>query len=345
MRWRAVFLWAAFLAAGPARGDNLSQQFGPVALKARETHGAVQVLMQGEGKRRVYVFLPASPALSGPAPVVFFHHGWLGMNPLNYGALIDHLAREGQVVIYPVYQDSAATSPQNIVENAALADREGLQMLAGRGLFPDRRRILYFGYSMGAAISLDLALGPARYGLPPPRALLLFAPGDAPAVASGLAGRPIIGDVQHLPKTLPIAIMTGAQDTQIGLPTARALFARLCRAPGRVLFVLPGDSHDRLTVHAQHGSPGAPDPRYDFALTDENFPVTLPGMAQFAPSPSLNQLDFYGYWKVTDALLDSLVAHTLPDVVFGRGNAAQRYLGTWPDGTNYSPAGVMPACP
>ncbi len=329
-----------------AQTGNLAAQFGPAVLKARESHGAVLVLADGEGAQRVYIFLPQAPALTGPVPVVFFHHGWLGMDPLNYGALIDHLVREGNVVVYPVYQQSGATSPQGIVETAALADRRGLAVMAAHGLTPDHRKILYFGYSMGAAISLDLALEPDRYGLPPPDALLLLAPGDAPAVATGPAGRSIIRNVRLLPRTLPIAMMTGAEDTQIGLPTARALMAKLCRAaPGRrVLMVLPGDSHDGVTVHARHGAPGAPDPRYDFPLTDENFPVLLPGQPQYAVSPSLNQLDFYGFWKVADALLDSFVTGQPPSDVFGNGTPAQLYLGTWPEGTPFKQIQLENSC-
>ena len=55
---------------------------------------------------RAYIFLPAEPAATGKLPFVFFAHGWQGMNPMNYGALIDHLAREGNVVVFPVYQES-----------------------------------------------------------------------------------------------------------------------------------------------------------------------------------------------------------------------------------------------
>ncbi len=313
---------------------------------AREAHGAVLVLAHGEGAGRVYLFLPAQPAVSGYVPIVFFHHGWQGMNPKNFGALIDHLAREGQVVIYPVYQQSAKTSPQVIVGNAAAADRDALALLSARAIWPDPARILYIGYSMGAAISLDLALHPARYGLPAPRALVLMAPGDAPAVATGPAGRPIIGHLALLPRTLPVAVMAGAQDTQIGLPTARAVFARLCQIypDRRVLMVLPGDSHDGVTVHAGHGSPGAPDSRYDFPLTDENFPVLLQGQPSFPVSVSLNQLDFYGYWKVIDALADSVATGGLPSVVFGHGDPAQLDLGTWPDGTPFKPIRLDNPC-
>jgi len=90
-------------------------------------------------------------------------------------------------------------------------------------------------------------------------------------------------------------------------------------------------------VHAGHGSPGAPDPRYDFALTDENFPLLLQGQPSFAASPSLNQLDFFGYWKVLDALVQSLPRGSLPSIVFDPNNQAALYLGTWPDGTPYKP--------
>jgi acetyl esterase/lipase len=332
---KEVLAFVLCLASSPA----FASPVGPSALMARETHGAVKILAQGEGAARVYVFLPEQPAVSGYVPVIFFHHGWQGMDPKNFGALIDHLAREGQVVIYPVYQQSAQTSPQVIVENAAAADRAAVSLLASRGIWPDPARVLFVGYSMGAAISLDLAIDPARYGLPAPRALDLMAPGDAPAVATGPAGRPIIGDISRLPRTLPVAVLAGEEDTQIGLPTARAVFGRICHIlpDRRVLLILPGDFHNGVTVHAGHGSPGAPDPRYDFPLTDENFPLLLPGQPNFPPSVSLNQLDFYGYWKIIDALADSLPTNTLPPIVFGHNNAAQLYLGTWPDGTPFKP--------
>ena len=102
---------------------ELEARFGPAALQQRQTHAAVDVMTLGDGAQRVYVFMPALPALHGKVPMVFLHHGWQGMNPLNFGGLIDHLARSGQVVIYPVYQESAETSPQVVTANAAQADR------------------------------------------------------------------------------------------------------------------------------------------------------------------------------------------------------------------------------
>jgi dienelactone hydrolase len=342
-------LLAALLAPAAVRADDaLEARLGPQALSARQRHAAVDVLTIGNGEQRVYVFVPAQPALHGKVPLVLLHHGWQGMNPLNFGALIDHLARSGQVVIYPVYQLSADTSPQLVTRNAAEADRRGIEALQQqRGLRPDPQRVLYVGYSMGAAISLNLALDPASHGLPAPRALVLEAPGDAYHVAHGDDARSIIGEVEKLPADLPVAILTGSADTSIGLPTARKLAARLCqiRADRRVLMVLPSDQHAGKNVHAAHGSPGAPDTRYDFALKRNDIPTRIPGRDGFEASGSLNQLDFYGYWKVIDAMVDSLPDGGLPDAVFGNGTPAQRYLGMWPDGTPYTPATVENPCP
>ena len=327
--------------------DELEARFGQQALMSRQHHAAVDVLTVGDGVDRVYVFVPTQPALHGKVPLVLLHHGWQGMNPLNFGALIDHLARSGQVVIYPVYQLSADTSPQVVTRNAAQADRRGIEALQRqRDLRPDPQRVLYVGYSMGAAISLNLALDPARYALPAPRALVLEAPGDAYHVAHGDDARSIIGEVEKLPADLPVAILTGSADTSIGLPTARKLAARLCqiRADRRVLMVLPSDEHAGKNVHAAHGSPGAPDTRYDFALKRNDIPTQIPGRNSFEPSGSLNQLDFYGYWKVIDAMVDSLPERSLPDAVFGNGTPAQRYLGAWPDGTLYKSATVETPC-
>ncbi len=325
----------------------LEARFGPQALEHRHTHAAVDVMTLGEGMRRVYVFMPALPALHGKVPVVFLHHGWQGMDPLNFGALIDHLARSGQVVIYPVYQESAQTSPQLVTAAAAEADHRALDALAERfNLSPDPKRVLYYGYSMGAAISLNLALDPRRYHLPKPRALVLVAPGDAYHVAHGADGRSIIGPVEKLPADLPVAILAGSADTSIGLPTARLLGARLChiRPDRRVLMILSSDEHDGKKVHAGHGSPGAPDSRYDFALERRDIPTQIPGRDGFEPSASLNQLDFYGYWKVVDAMVDGLASGKLPDVVFGHGTPAQLYLGGWPDGSAYPPIRLEHPC-
>jgi acetyl esterase/lipase len=312
-------------------------RFSPDAAELRHTHGAVELRVIGDGAERAYLFLPSSPRLKGKAPAVLFHHGWQGMNPMNFGALIDHLARSGQVVIYPVYQESANTSPQIVTAAAARADKRAIDALAKEALTVDPDRVVYYGYSMGAAISINLAINPKKYGLPAPRAMMLAAPGDAYHVANGLRGKSIIGPLKDLPATLPVAVVTGRKDSEIGLPTARKLFSQMChiQPDRRVLMILPSDEHAGRRIAAGHGSPGAPDSRYDFKLNGRNFPSRIPGEKGFEKSASLNALDFYGYWKVLDSLIDDSAVRRLPSVVFGEGTDEQLSLGAWPDGTPF----------
>ena len=95
---------------------------------------------------------------------------------------------------------------------------------------------------------------------------------------------------------------------------------------------------------AGHGSPGAPDSRYDFPLASNDLPSTLPGRPTYEASGSLNQLDFHGYWKVVDGVLDSLRTGELQPVVFGNGTPEQLSLGSWPDGTPYRPMRLEDPC-
>ena len=360
MRWPVVLPYLVFGLCAPsclAQSDTvaLEKTFGPAALETRQTHGSVDVVALGESAGRVYAFLPAEPAATGAMPFVFFHHGWQGMDPKSYGALIDHLAREGNVVLFPAYQASDTTSPQTVVTATAQAERAMLAQLKTRGITPDPQRVVYYGYSMGAAISLALAVEAAAEHLPLPQALVLVAPGDAFHVAKGPDAKSIIPPMSALRSTLPVAVVTGADDKFIGLPTARKLAAAMCntKADRRVLMLLPSDAHGSVTIHATHAAPGAPDSRYTIALETPlpEVPKHIAGRKGFEESASLNQLDFFGFWKVLDAVLDSLAVapstspqYVPPPVVFREGTRGRLYMGAWPDGSPYAAATTEQVC-
>lgn len=322
----------------------LVAKYSPEAYLAQMSHRQVAVAAVGEGVERAYVFMPKNPP-GRALPLIFFHHGWLGMSPKNFGGLIDLLVRRGAVLVYPVYQDGNRSSPQSVTGLAARADAAALAFLRQRhpGL-ADENRSFYAGYSMGAAISVNLALDPKRHGLPPPRALLLMAPGNAHHVARGEDGKDIYGPVEMLPADLPTLVVTGAADTSIGVPTAQALGARLCGLKHRGVLFLPSDSHGEASIKAGHGSPGAPDSRYDFPDSRAGVPGTLPPRGEFEASGSLNLLDFYGYWRLATALMDHVAGGDVPESLFA-DSPENRYLGAWPDGTPYKEARFEDVCP
>ena len=56
------------------------------------THTEVTKNRYGTGNGEYWIFEPASPKPAS-APLIVFIHGWGGMNPLYYGAWLDHLVK------------------------------------------------------------------------------------------------------------------------------------------------------------------------------------------------------------------------------------------------------------
>lgn len=340
-----LFATVGTIAATPDR-ERLVQQYAPQTYLAQRHYHDIEVMTVGDGPARAYVFIPGKPAAQ-KLPVILFHHGWLGMNPKNFGGFIDVLVRRGNVVIYPVYQDGNDTAPQLVTGIAGQADAAALAEIKARrpGLIePDKA--FYLGFSMGATISLNLAVDPARYGLPAPRALMLISPGDAHHVARGPLATSIIGHVEALPASLPTVVVSGYADTSIGVPTARAIAARMCHLPEsrRLLIFFPSDSNGSTHIQAGHGSPGAPDSRYDFPNSRARVTTQIPWAESFEASGSLNLLDYYGYWRIATTLADYVSDGSYPASLFDRKAPANHFLGLWADGTSYAEPLVEDPC-
>lgn len=327
--------------------QTLLKQSSPATWEARRRYRDIAVDTVGSGETRAYVFRPETRALTG-LPLVLFMHGWRGTNPKNFGGLIDLLVRSGAVVIYPVYQgEGEKTSPQKITANAGQGVRAAIEML--RQSHPeliDEGKTLYWGFSMGASISTNFATRHAELGIPAPRAVVLVAPGDAYHVVHGSESAPIVARLESIPPTLPIFLVSGSADTSIGVPTARAWAGRLCHLPRshRTLLLLPSHSDAGQQISSSHGSPGAPDSRFDFPDATATVPKRIAVRDGFERSDSLNVLDFYGYWRITMAMLDYVAGGAYPTALFTPKSPENRFLGFWPSGKPYAAAVEEEAC-
>lgn len=325
----------------------LLRQFSPAAWEARRQYRDIAVDAVGTGETRAYVFRPEARQLNN-MPLVLLMHGWRGTNPKNFGGLIDLLVRRGSVVIYPVYQaEGNVTSPQKITANAAKGIRAALEKLdqSHPGLI-DRDKTLYWGFSMGSSIATNFVIRHHELGVPAPRAVVLVAPGDAYHVVRGPDAEPIVARLESVPAELPIFLVSGAADTSIGVPTARAWAARLCHLPRshRNLLLLPSHADGSQQISSAHGSPGAPDSRFDFPDPTAAVPARITGRDGFEPSGSLNLLDFYGYWRITMAMLDYAAGGAYPTALFTPGSPENRFLGVWPSGKPYASASEEDPC-
>jgi dienelactone hydrolase len=178
-----------------------------------ERRGDLVYATGGEGPGHVTVIRPA--AAEGPLPLVLFLHGWGATEPRFYGPWVEHLARAGNAVIYPRYQDSFAEPPTQVLGNALVGVRTALEHLDA-----DPDSLVVAGHSAGGGLAADYAAVARRVGLPPPRAVLSIYPGRA---FRGI--RAAIPGAGPVPEGTELVVLTGSRDSVVDPRDARAIYA------------------------------------------------------------------------------------------------------------------------
>ena len=307
-------------------------------------HGSVEALRSGEGPTEFWIFIPTDPRPT-EAPFVVFLHGWGGVHPRVYGAWLQHLVRKGHIVVFPRYQleDQLRTPGDVMLAGAGAALQDAWRHVNAVGsVRPRTDKIAWIGHSMGAVLSAKLAADAAALGLPPAGALFLVQPGGHDVVP--------VEDLSGLPADAVVEIMTGDKDTVAGDSGAKAIRDALSITPGRRVELIRMRSEDRSRpkLVANHFAP--------LGVADGFPPANIVGGdAEMPGGPlrdwlrenrqnryDLDALDYFGFWKVGDALLDSVFRSQ--NLEFGFGNTdQQRFMGTLSDGTPVTPLVVEPA--
>ncbi|HET8951983.1 MAG TPA: alpha/beta hydrolase fold domain-containing protein [Solirubrobacteraceae bacterium] len=169
------------------------------------------------------------PDTAGPFPVVVFLHGWGAPDPGFYRPWLEHLARRGNAVVYPRYQDSFVQPPRQALGNVLAALRIAL---ARPGL--DTGSLVVGGHSAGGALAADYAALARTAGLPVPRAIFAVYPGRRlPRIPDGL---PEIPPRRIAAGTRILALASDA-DGIVGTGTAREIVHGATRADARLVLV------------------------------------------------------------------------------------------------------------
>jgi dienelactone hydrolase len=201
---------------------------------------AAERRLAGRGATGAYVFRPAGAGRK-PLPVVVFLHGWGGVDPRSYQPWIEHLAGEGNEVIYPIYQAPPYASPGTAFANMVGGLRHALAAAP-----VDRSTLVVAGHSAGGALSADYAASARRLGLPVPKAIMQVYPGRA---IPGLAPQLPEVDPGRIPARVRILSMVGQADRVVGSAWARRtqrLATRVPRSRKRLVLVTAAaaDFHD-----------------------------------------------------------------------------------------------------
>jgi acetyl esterase/lipase len=174
-------------------------------------HANVTKNRYGNGAQEYWIFEPDEPKPAS-APVIVFLHGWGGMNPLYYGAWIDHLVRRGNIVIYPRYQASLLTQIREFTPNTLTAIKEAIARLRSEPghVKADLTKFAAVGHSVGGLLAANVAALASENGLPRVGAVM--------SVEAGITEAPInipLADLKKIPAETLLLAVAGDQDTLV----------------------------------------------------------------------------------------------------------------------------------
>ena len=315
-------------------------------------HASVSKARLGAGADAFWIYTPDEPQPTS-APVVVLLHGWGGMDPVSYGGWIEHLARKGNIVIYPRYQADLTTSPSEMTDNALDAINNALAVLQEGDVKPQRDHIALIGHSLGGVIAANLACEAASGWMPQPKAVMVVAPGDSKntniAHAFDLAKQVqgIMRDYGEIPEDTLLLCVVCEEDFLAGTSAARNIFYGARNVPWRNkdYVIAKSDRHGSPQLVAGHFAPLAPDEDYReekrARLRDrlrDRVGKRLP-IAEVMEAEPVNALDYYCFWKLADALTAAAFRGEMREFALG-GSYDQKSMGTWSDGIPVEPLEV-----
>jgi hypothetical protein len=245
------------------------------------------------------------------APTVVFVHGYTANDPSYYGNWLWHLARKGNVIIFPRYQ-TTYTSSLYFTSNAIWSVKDAFNWLSyWPAVKPDLSKgMTLVSHSWGGPVSANIANRYASEGLPTPKALMFAEPFNSNVDASR----------SGIPSTTKIDCVVGHNDTVVGRNGCDLIWDRTGHIP----------SSNRNYVWMFTDTYGYPDLVAD----------------HFVPSGT-TALNYFGFWKLADAVRDCSVFGA--NCSYALGNTVQqRYMGAWSDGhavTELQVTTTKPPCP
>jgi pimeloyl-ACP methyl ester carboxylesterase len=255
---------------------------------------------------KAWYFIPRVLKNGATAPAVIFLHGHTALDPAIYQGHIQHLVKQGYIVIYPVYQRSDENAQwEDLDQNVMLARAVASTAAALEALGPvvARDSLVIYGHSLGGlfAFCWQGAGGAAAQRIVMSHANMDPATG-IPWFVIGLVTRIDYAHEKYGPAvTVPVIMLWGDEDTDLApLSQQQEAYNLMTSTPSKVLYAARSDNHGQPDLAAAHGA-----------------------ATQLADGTTgrINEdaLDFRYYYAALDAALDNQTA-------------ADFDMGTWSDG-------------
>lgn len=299
------------LAPGPVSGAAASPPPQPTSGPGGSDYAYESVAIERVGQlpAGAWVFMPegADQDQRAAMPVVLFLHGFGATDPQTYRGWITHLARRGNIVVYPDYQPEGflVSDQSGFVPNMLAGVRDGLE---ATGVAPEAVHVV--GHSLGGVMGTSyLQAGPAS-GLPGAVSLTVIAAGGCSTCGTTEGFGVPLPDTLSVADDLLLHVVTGVDDSIVADGDALAIWNRLDGVP-----------NDRKRfIEVQSDRHGAPE------LVADHLFVQSDGFGS-----GLDALDWYGTWRPLDSLIACSTAADSCDIALG-ADAAALSMGTWSDG-------------
>ena len=299
------------------------------------THSEVIKNRYEKGAQEYWIYEPDKPKPT-TAPVVIFLHGWGGMNPLYYGAWIDHIVKRGNIVIFPRYQANIFTRREDFIPNTINAVKTAFNRLQTEPghVRPDLNKVAAVGHSLGGILSASVAALAQESGLPRVHAVMSVEPGLTKPPASVP-----LPDLKKIESSTLLLAVAGDQDSLAEDYDAKRIYCESTRvsADNKDFIRLISDDRGLPPLLANHRAPTAPDKDYDngegdLTTREPTFGShSIDRQAELQRIPLVNALDYYGLWKLFDGLCDAAFFGKNREYALGN-TPQQRFMGKWSDG-------------
>ena len=246
----------------------------------------------------VHVFRPAR--VTTKTPVIFFAPGWGNNDPDEYEPLINHIVSRGYALVYAPYQ--VISGDFSLYKKRYDTIFAGFEEAVNRhGASFDLARVGYAGHSFGGSAILNMAFRGLGRGWGKDGLFLFMM---APWYYNDFS----LAQFVNFPTHAKVIVQVYEQDDVCDHRIGKEIFERINLPASEKDFVMLM-REDRLgySLKAHHGTPSGPD---------------------------LDAHDFYGIYRLMDALADYAFAGR-PEgkrIALGNGSAEQRFMGLWPDG-------------
>ena len=280
-------------------------------------HSKVVEYKNKVGARSYYLFEPDEPKPYS-APFIVFLHATYATNPGTYAAWIKHLVKKGNIVIFPICNVVTLARPHH-TQNAIDSIQDALNVLYfTRHVHPELDKFALVGHSSGGILAVNIAALAEEYGLPKPKAIMAIAPDSIPMPPFDIP-TPSLADLSQMPANTLLLTIVCDQDYLADDEIAKKIFFNTSKIPleNKDYITMLSDRHGLFSLTADHFAPCC---------------MSINNILNFMSELKTNALDYYGFWKLFDALCEAAFYGENREYALGN-TPQQRYMGKWRDGT------------